>query len=116
MHVGYKMGVNMQDKNYIWYKLCCYYHAKTELYDRRLTNLRSPHDPTEAYVTGGIRSLSNANALNVRKFIFEVAKGFGIINYHVNDFNYLHYSAQHWIDEYDRLTENGEMEFINDFM
>ena len=38
------------------------YNASTELYDRTLTDMRSPYDPTEAFIYGRYKSLSNANA------------------------------------------------------
>ena len=31
-------------------KIYIYYMAKTELYDRTLTNMRSPYDITEAFI------------------------------------------------------------------
>ena len=41
----------------LWFKLCCFYHAQTELYDRSLTDLRSSYDKTESYITVENRSL-----------------------------------------------------------
>lgn len=46
-------------------KAKCFYYAKTELYDRELTNIRSLYDPTEAYVEGENKKLSNKYALNL---------------------------------------------------
>ena len=103
----------MNDESDLWYKLCVYYHAKTELYDRTLTDLRSPYDPTEAYIQGSERSLSWAYARKIRQFINEMAIG---ISEHIKssglNANKHRYSAQDWIDEYNRLVENGEMNFI----
>ena len=104
----------MNDKSYLWYKLCVYYHAKTELYDRTLTDLRSPHDPTEAYVNQGKeRSLSCANARKIKRFINEMAIS---IPDHIKlmglNAGKYRYSAQDWIDEYNRLVADGEMDFI----
>ena len=109
------MFEQMNDAIYLWYKLCCYYHAKTELYDRMLTDLRSPYDPTEAYVQGIERSFSNAYARKIRRFIGEVAIGISenIKSIGLNCGKY-RYSAQDWIDEYNRLEANGEMDFINE--
>ena len=101
----------MNDELDLWYKLCVYYHAKTELYDRTLTDLRSPYDPTEAYIQGSERSLSWAYARKIRRFINEMA--FSISEHSLNS-NTNHLSAQDWIDEYNRLTENGEMDFIEE--
>ena len=109
---------HINEKEYIWYKLLCYYYAKTELFDRGLTDLRSPYDITEAYIdepTGTVRHLSNNYALKIRKFIVDAAIKLNIpkdiINF--NRFQVYHYSAQGWIDEYYRLKENGEMDFLN---
>lgn len=104
--------VQMNEKEYLWYKLCVFYHAQTEIFDRGLTDLRSPHDPTEAYIVGEIRMHSNMYALNMRQFIREIARKLDSSGRNLNDFNYLRYSAQHWIDEYYRLKEKGEYDFI----
>lgn len=53
------------------YMATCEYMAKTELFDRSLTNLKSPFDPTEAFISGRRRSISNANALEVRNDILK---------------------------------------------
>lgn len=102
------------------FKLCCYYHAKTELYDRELTDKRSRHDPTEAYLdNGSARSLSNKYALELREQIIDFAEKRLNIRRDVfrkmfqEQSNHNHYSAQGWIDLYNHLTENGEMEFLN---
>lgn len=34
----------------IYFLIHCIYNAKTELYDRILTDMRSKHDPTEAFI------------------------------------------------------------------
>ena len=112
-YLGECMGVN--EENYLWYKLCVYYHAKTELYDRRLTDLRSPHDPTEAYIEGRVRRYSVSYAVKVRNFVLNIKRRLGLFNRNLNDFNHYRYSAQQWIDEYNRLVECGEMDFINEF-
>ena len=103
------------------FKLCCYYHAKTELYDRTLTDKRSRHDPTEAYLDNrSTRSLSNKYALELREQIVDFAEKKLNIRRDVfrkmfqEQSNHNHYSAQGWIDLYNHLTENGEMEFLND--
>lgn len=107
------IGTNEEDD--LWYKLCVYYHAKTELYDRALTNLRSPFDPTEAYIEGSVRKYSLAYAAQIRNFVFGIGKKFGLFNRNLNDFNHYRYSAQRWVDEYNRLTDAGEMDFIDKF-
>ena len=107
--------IGMSEEDYLWYKLCVYYQANTELFDRTLTDLRSPYDPTEAYVQGRERSLSNENANRIRRLVNEVAIGIPahIKSRGLNDGKY-RYSAQDWIDEYNRLVDAGEMDFINE--
>ena len=103
------------------FKLCCYYHAKTELYDRGLTDKRSRHDPTEAYLdNSSARSLSNKYAFELREWIIDFAEKKLNIRRDVfrkmfqEQSNRNLYSAQGWIDLYNYLTENGETEFLND--
>lgn len=106
--------VQMDEKEYLWYKLCIYYHAQTELFDRTLTDLRSPYDPTEAYIDGRVRSYSNAYALRMRKFVYSIAKELDIpIKYAGLNAAQFRFSAQGFINEYNRLAELGEMDFIN---
>lgn len=113
--------MKINEKEYLWYKLCVFYHAKTEIFDRGLTNLRSPYDPTESYIGGATRerSYSNAYALKLRKFIKEFIVKLEIPNSIVSinfDHNKYHYSAQGWIDEYYRLKDIGEMDFIDKYI
>ena len=70
------LATNKEDD--LWYKLCVYYHAQTELFDRTLTDLRSPHDPTEAYIDGRVRKYSNAHAVKTRNFVLSVQKELNI--------------------------------------
>ena len=88
------------------YKAACEYMAKTELHDRSLTDMRSQHDPTEAFICGRVRSLSNAFAHNLRR---EIAKKYNIMSFELMEEINRHksYSAQMWIDEYERL-QGGE--------
>lgn len=106
----------MDEKEYLWYKLCVFYHAKTEIFDRGLTTLRSRYDLTEAYIIGENRIYSNRYALSLKQFIMYVAKKLNITNCHLNAFIGHRLSAQGWIDEYYRLKDNGEMDFINKYM
>lgn len=108
--------VPVNEKEYLWYKLLVFYHAQTEKFDRGLTELRSPHDPTEAYIIGNNRERSTRYALYMRHFINDAADGLGIpkdIRRMTGSMYY--FSAQRWIDEYDRLSANGEMNFIQEF-
>ena len=88
------------------YEAACEYMAMTELYDRSLTKARTQHDPTEAFVCGYVRSLSNAFASNLRR---EMTKKYNIMSFDLMEEINRHrsYSAQMWIDEYERL-QGGE--------
>ena len=113
--------MKIDEKEYLWYKLCVFYHAKTEMFDRTLTDLRSPYDPTEAYIGGKSieRRYSNSYALNLRRFIKEYIAKLGIPDSIVSinfDNDKYHYSAQGWIDEYYRLKNVGEMDFIDKYI
>lgn len=88
------------------YKAACEYMAETELYDRSLTNRRTQYDPTEAFIDGYVRGLSNAFASNLRR---EMTKKYNIMPFELMEEINRHksYSAQMWIDEYERL-QGGE--------
>ena len=88
------------------YEAACEYMAKTELYDRTLTRKRSQRDPTEAFIDGYVRGLSNAFASNLRR---EMTKKYNIMSFELMEEINRHksYSAQMWIDEYERL-QGGE--------
>ena len=89
------------------YMATCEYMAKTELFDRSLTNLKSPFDPTEAFISGRHRSISNANALEVRN---DILKKYDIQSADLTKeiHKYQRYSAQRWIDEYNKLLEKNK--------
>ena len=85
------------------YKLACTYMAKTEEFDRRLTDERCKYDKTEALVPPRLRDLSNEAAHDLWKEIdpYSALKGdiLSEIKRHSN------YTAQKWIDEYYRLIK-----------
>lgn len=103
----------------ICFKLACYYMATTELYDRTLTDKRSEYDKTEAFICNSLdRSLSNKNAIQTYKNVIKIAECVFKISRHVFIENFRqqiktkYFSAQGWIDQYNFLCENGEMDFI----
>lgn len=105
--VQYEFKLNY--KRELWYKLLCYYNAKTELYDRKLTDIRSPYDKTEAYIiTPKQRELSNKYSINLRKNIIQITDDLMIPNDYIKFNNNRNYSAQRWIDEYELFNNNGE--------
>lgn len=86
------------------YRAAVWYMAKTELYDRSLTDERSPYDPTEAFVIyPPYKRLSNSYALELRKKIREYID-WAYVDCEIR--KYSEYSAQKWVDEYYRLFYN----------
>lgn len=85
------------------YKKAVEYMARTELYDRTMTDLRSPYDPTEAYIVGKQRGYSY-------KYVRQVLKELGIRYTDIKDIIQIYrvYSAQHWIDEWHRLRGDND--------
>lgn len=85
------------------YALACLYMGMTEEYDRSLTDERSKYDPTEAFLYyNEIRLKSNRYAAFVRNKIIK--------DYHIpwkeihNEIHrHTNFSAQHWVDEYERI-------------
>ena len=104
----------------LYYKVRCYYNAQTELYDRTLTDEREPWDNTSAFIYNGyIRKLSNEYAIHLYRFCKRVLS---LQDSHQNfDYNMCKstnnnkYKAQYWIDEYERLKSNGELDFIEKY-
>ena len=101
------------------FKLACFYQAKTELYDRSLTDLRDIHDTTSAYIAGENRKYSNAYSFKLYKWIIcfgervlGIPKSVFIPNFRKH-LNRGRLSAQGWIDTYDHLVKEGEMDFIH---
>lgn len=118
-----KIGIAYSNNNIenICFKLACYYMAITELFDRTLTNERSKYDKTEAFICNfKDRRLSNQHAMYRFKYITKFAENnlkiphqIFIINFR-NQIKINHFSAQGWIDQYNFLCENGEMDFIEE--
>lgn len=103
----------------IWFKLLCFYHAHTELYDRGLTELRDKYDPTSAYIIGENRHWSNFNAMLCYNFIVKIANDLKISPEIIkaNKFgSRCNLSAQGWIDTYNYLLANGEMGFMEKYL
>jgi len=85
------------------YALACLYMGMTEEYDRSLTDKRSKYDPTEAFLCcNKTRSESNRYAAFVRnKIMKDYCIGWKEIQSEICRHN--NYSAQHWINEYERI-------------
>ena len=85
------------------YALACLYMGITEEYDRLLTDMRDRYDPTEAFLyCNKIHSESNRYAVFVRN---KIMKDYCIEWKEIQSEICRHdnYSAQHWIDEYERI-------------
>lgn len=85
------------------YSLACLYMGTTEEYDKSLTDMRSKYDPTEAFLyCNKIRSESNRYAAFVRnKIMKDYCIWWKEIQSEIRRHN--NYSAQHWINEYERI-------------
>lgn len=97
--------------NNIYFKMHCLYNAKTEMYDRTLTDRRDRYDQTEAYITEKVRHLSNSNAMRVYQFcVYEIERATKkpfdskLWKDSIREYNCL--SAQGWIDLYKYLVIN----------
>lgn len=104
----------------LYYKVRCYYNAQTELYDRTLTDEREPWDNTSAFIHNGyIRKLSNEYAIYLYGFCKRVLSSqepHQKFDYNMwKSTNNNRYKAQYWIDEYERLKSNGELDFIEKY-
>lgn len=85
------------------YALACLYMGMTEEYDRLLTDKRNKYDLTEAFLyCNKIRSESNRYAAFVRN---KIIKDYCILWEEIHDEIRRHnnYSAQNWVDEYERI-------------
>lgn len=91
-----------------YYFMACEYMAKTELFDRGLTSCRSPYDNTEAFIHQPyLRRSSNEYAVTLKKHYTELLGGTWLpIQREINKFD--RYTAQKWIDEYNRLRKHGD--------
>ena len=85
-----------------YYGMACEYMAKTELFDRIMTNSRSPLDKTEAFI--------KEPYLVKRSYQYsrQLRKSFGDkwhkIHYEIQKHKF--YTAQMWVEEYYRLGGN----------
>lgn len=100
------------------YKLACYYMGKAELYDRTLTDVKSPYDPTEAFLADSTHRRLSAIYLNkinnvIKKIIIysnDFYLDFDDVREEIQ--NHSNYSAQDWVMEYETFLKDGEYDFI----
>ena len=115
------MTFNNDIFNNIYFKIHCLYNAKTEIYDRTLTDRRDRYDPTSAYIgcSYEVRSASNNYAFSLyqwckKKIVQETGRPFDIQKWRESIREYWNLSAQGWIDLYEYLVENGEFDKIDE--
>ena len=104
----------------LYYKVRCYYNAQTELYDRTLTDEREPWANTSAFIHNGyIRKVSNEYAIYLYRFckrVLSSQESHQKFDHNMwKSTNNNRYKAQYWIDEYERLKSNGELDFIKKY-
>ena len=111
----------MNRNDNIYFKMHCLYNAKTELYDRSLTDMRDKYDPTSAYIgySWEVRNASNYYAYSLylwcKKVIVQKTKRpFNIHTWRESIKKYWNLSAQGWINLYEYLVENGEFDWAGD--
>lgn len=81
--------------------------AKTELHDRKITNKRCPWDKTQALLIHPIHQRqSEIYSLIVRKYFESLDYPWDLIKAEIRRHSY--YTAQNWIDEYNKLIEAEE--------
>lgn len=98
----------------IYFKMHCLYNAKTEIYDRSLTNMRDKYDPTSTFIncSSEIKRESNYYAFKLYLWckdviIKETKRPFNFHMWKESISKYMSLSAQGWIDLYEYLVEDG---------
>lgn len=98
----------------IYFLLHCLYNAKTELYDRTLTDKRSRYDSTEAFINhyDGSRKFSDWYAKRlyikcVKCIEWRTRKPFDYIRWSDCVRKYFNLSAQGWINLYQQLVKDN---------
>lgn len=100
----------------IYFKFVCFYQALTELYDRGLTDERSPYDKTAAYVEGRSREYKRYSNWYAERLYNQVVEYIRNITNRPFDMRRWkkairqRYSTQGWIDVFERFkSENDEI-------
>ena len=99
-----------------YYKVRCYYNAKTELFDRELSSLRGQYDNTSTFSED--KRKSNKYAYNLFQFCKEI-----LIEETHHPFDYRLWETisildkyEYWLIEYKKLKSNGELDFIEKYI
>lgn len=98
----------------VYEKMAYFYHAKCEMYDRSLTEIRSQHDNTEAFVIGENKRYSIHYSMQLRKKISEWYENKYNIPFEINTWrksiNVLNrFSSQQIIDMYEHFLKNNDV-------
>lgn len=100
----------------IYFKFVCFYQAITELYDRGLTNERSPYDKTEAYFGGISREYKKYSDWYGERLYNQIVEYIRNITNQPFDIRRWkkeirqQYSAQGWINVFEHFkSENDEI-------
>lgn len=98
-------------KSDIYLKFVCFYQAMTELYDRELTDKRSPYDKTEAYISEKIKGSCEVYSQNLYKCIREYIWRKTKIPFNIERWRKeirKRYSAQGWIDLFEHFRKEKD--------
>ena len=112
-----KIYLSPPDKMYdLYYKVCCYWNAKTELYDCNLIGYEY-YDGT-CIVETKYRKYSNEYSRQIFMFcqhvlICECEKPFDDKLW--KRINNNKHTARQWIKEYERMASSGELDFIEKY-
>lgn len=109
-------GVKKLNSDYedIYFLLHVLYNAKTELYDRILTDMRSRYDPTEAFINAYNKKWSDWYAINLYKKCYKCIELATLKPF--NNEKWINYkwrykfSAQGWINLYLQLLQENRYE------
>lgn len=111
---NYTINNNVDD---LYFKILIFYNAKTEMYDRSLTDMRSPYDHTEAYIIGELRSRSIRYACRLysvlKQYIEMRTNKFNICLWNTLKIKYNYYSAQKWIDIFNYFHNENDNDMKN---
>lgn len=95
----------------IYFKFVCFYMAITELYDRELTDKRSPYDKTEAFISEKERGSSEWYARNLYNCVIEYIWHKTKIPFDIDRWSkqtQKRYSAQGWIDVFEHFKKQKD--------
>ena len=94
----------------IYFLLHVLYNAKTELYDRTLTDMRSRYDPTEAFIDGRNNGWNRKKLYDKCVKCIELKTRGHFIHRHWKEcvWKYKGFSAQEWINLYQQLIKENK--------